>query len=309
MISYRFMSMSMEDNLNGSAGITPDDIVTTIPNRFANPPMMPPTLRVVPIDMTTDMHMLGAMYAPSDSVTLMAMLNYLEKDMSHITYQGGMGTNQLGRFVTETSGLGDASLTVLWNIAEDYSDDHDTQFILNFGVSIPTGDIDATGQILTPMNMQPTPRLPYAMQLGSGTWDLIPGITYATGHDNLGWGAQMKATIRLSDNDEGYSLGNKIFATSWVSYKMSDMLSVSLRLSYTDQEDIDGMDSQIMAPVQTADPDNYGGERLDLGVGANILLSGGHRLAFEYETTLDQDANGVQMEMQNMLTLGYQKAF
>jgi len=61
MFSYRFMRMEMGGNRLGTDDIDPDTIVTTIPNRFFGQPMQPPTLRVVPTQMTTDMHMLGAM--------------------------------------------------------------------------------------------------------------------------------------------------------------------------------------------------------------------------------------------------------
>ena len=90
MLSYRFMSMDMQGNLKGSGNIDPDRIVTTEANRFAGMPGMPPTLRVVPLDMSMDMHMIGAMYAPSDKITLMFMTNYLRKSMHHVTYMGGM---------------------------------------------------------------------------------------------------------------------------------------------------------------------------------------------------------------------------
>lgn len=51
MVSYRFMQTNMEDNLQGSDSISPDQIVTSVSNRFAGAPMMPPTLRVVPLEM------------------------------------------------------------------------------------------------------------------------------------------------------------------------------------------------------------------------------------------------------------------
>lgn len=82
MLSYRFMSMSMDGNVSGSDPIDPDTIVSTEANRFFGMPGQPPTLRVVPTDMTMNMHMLGAMYAPSDRVTLMLMLNYYQKTMN-----------------------------------------------------------------------------------------------------------------------------------------------------------------------------------------------------------------------------------
>ena len=83
---------------------------------------------------------------------------------------------------------------------------------------------------------------------------------------------------------------------------------MSLRLTYTAEDTIDGADPHIRAPVTTANPDNYGGTRLDLGLGLNLVGQQGgirgHRLALEYQTTVDQVANGVQMEMQSIADLG-----
>lgn len=62
--------------------------MASIPNVFFGLPGQPPFIRIVPTGMTMDMHMLGAMYAPSDRLTLMAMLPYIKKDMDHITFAG-----------------------------------------------------------------------------------------------------------------------------------------------------------------------------------------------------------------------------
>lgn len=306
MFSYRYMEMEMSGNLSGSNGISPDEIVTTVSNRFG----APPTLRVVPLDMTTSMHMFGMMYAPTNELTLMLMANYLKKEMNHVTYMGMMGTNVLGNFTTETSGIGDTKLGALYKI----HDDNGHNIHLNFGLSLPTGDIEETGQILTPMNTQPTPRLPYAMQLGSGTYDVELGATYNYYSHNVNLGAQVKHLTRTGgNNDEGYQLGDKTSLTGWAGYRISDPVSLSARLEYTDTDSISGMDPNIAAPVQTADPDNYGGKLTNLGLGINFHgQSGslkGHRFALEYLSTIDQDANGVQMEMDDMWTLGYQYAF
>ena len=82
MVSYRYMNMEMEGNRNGTDRVSPEAIVSGSANPFAPPA----NLRVVPTEMTMEMHMLGAMYAPSDDVTLMAMLPYLENDMRHVTF-------------------------------------------------------------------------------------------------------------------------------------------------------------------------------------------------------------------------------
>ena len=305
MISYRYMSMSMEDNLAGDDSISPATIVTSLANPYANPPMSPPTVRVVPVDMTTNMHMLGVMYAPSDSITLVAMFNYVEKEMDHVTFMGPAGTNQLGTFTTRNSGIGDTKIGALWGLSSGGG----ANLHLNLGLSLPTGSIDETDDVLSPMNTRPTLRMPYAMQLGSGTFDPELGITYYANSGNLGWGAQFKAIYRLGENDEDYTLGDSLQLSGWGSYRLTDWLSGSLRFSYVDTDSIDGNDPAIRAPVTTANPDNYGGERLDAALGFNAVTSHGHRFAFEYSTPIQQDVNGVQMEMQSMWTLGYQFAF
>lgn len=305
MVSFRNMEMSMEGNLQGSDAISPDEIVTQI----SNPNAPPPTVRVVPTKMTTSMQMLGLMYAPSDSLTLMAMLNYVQKEMDHLSYMGMMGTNQLGEFTTEASGIGDTKISALWRLMNN----NGHKVHLNLGLSLPTGSIDEQDDVLTPMNTRPTLQLPYAMQLGTGTYDFEPGITYAGHNEAIGWGTQFLATIRMGENDEGYAWGDKQTITSWGSYRVHDCSSISLRFVYTSEDSIDGADDRIVAPVTTANPNNYGGERLDLGVGINLVgqkgVVRGHRLAMEYLQTVNQDVNGVQMEMQSMLTLGYQYAF
>ncbi len=301
MFSYRYMSMSMEDNLQGSNNISPEGIRDSGLG-----------LRVVPLQMTTDMHMFGAMYAPSDKLTLMLMINYIEKEMDHLTFMMPMGPmmpmsmNETGVFTTKTSGIGDTKIGALYSLRSG----DNTNIHLNLGLSIPTGKIDYTDQILTPMNTTPSPRLPYPMQLGSGTYDIQPGITYAGTRNSWDWGSQVKMIIRLDDNDEGYSLGDQTQVTSWGGYRFTHWLTGSLRLTYTHADEISGKDALINLPVQTSNPDNFGGERIDLGVGITLIGSEGaqkgHRLALEYETTIDQDVNGIQMEMQDMLTIGYQ---
>ena len=73
MVSYRFMRMDMQGNRDGTDSLSPLEIATSVPNRFSGMAGQPPTLRVVPTEMTMDMHMFGAMYAPTDNLTLMAM--------------------------------------------------------------------------------------------------------------------------------------------------------------------------------------------------------------------------------------------
>jgi hypothetical protein len=314
MLSYRYMHMDMQGNRIGTDEVSPEEIVTTVPNRFLGQPMQPPTLRVVPTEMPMDMHMFGAMYAPSDWITLMGMVNYIDKSMDHITFKGGKGTNRLGTFTTESEGFGDTSLTALIRLFDKPRADGNDHVHINLGLSLPTGSITETDDILTPMNTRPTVRLPYSMQLGSGTFDLLPGITYTGRDGDFSWGAQYRATLRLEDeNDEGYRRGHVHEATAWLAYQWEPWISTSLRVAGSSEGQIKGIDPNIAAPVQTADPDNYGGERVDLFAGVNLVGQTGdlrgHRLAFEAGAPVYQNLNGPQMETDWTLTVGWQKAW
>lgn len=306
MLSYRFMRMDMEGNRSGTNDLTPEEIVTN----FANPNGPPPTFRVVPTEMTMDMHMFGAMYAPADWLTLMAMGTYLDKDMDHITFQGMAGTTRLGEFTTEASGWGDTKLSGLFRVYQNGG--HTIH--LNAGLSLPTGSIDEEDTVLAPTGMRPSLRLPYAMQLGTGTYDALPGITY-TGHSgNLGWGTQYTGEVRLeSDNDEGYAWGDKHTVNVWGGYKATDWLTLQANARATTQADIDGSDPLIMAPVQTADPDNYGGETIALGGGFQIkpTMAELRNVTFGAEISVPvyQDLNGPQMETDWIGTAGLKITF
>lgn len=308
MVSFRTMHMDMAGNRDGDDRISPDTIATAATNPFFGMPGMPPTLRVVPLDMQMDMQMLGLMYAPSDRVTLMAMLNYIDLGMTHQTYAGGMGTTVLGRFTTHSRGLGDSQLSALIGLGENRLG----HWHATAGLSLPTGSTDRSDQVLAPNGMTPTMRLPYPMQLGSGTTDPLLGLTVTRKFDDWSWGAQWNSRWRVQDNDEGYRLGNRHEASVWVSKLWSPAISTSLRLQGSSQGSIRGRDPMIMAPVQTADPSRQGGQRIDLALGLNYAAQGafaGNRFGIELLRPVHQQLRGPQLETDWQLTAGYQYAF
>ncbi|MEM7107820.1 MAG: transporter [Bacteroidota bacterium] len=305
MVSYRYMRMAMQDNLTGTDEISEDEIATTVPNIFVTIEGQPPTLRVVPTTMNMNMHMIGMMYAPSDRLTLMAMGMFLSSEMDHTTYQSGMGTTVLGEFTTESSGIGDTRLTALIKVTENLH--------VNMGLSLPTGTIENDDEVLTPMNVRITTRLPYPMQIGSGTWDFLPGITYVSCSAQWGWGTQVNGTIRLGENNNDFRYGHQLNAAVWGSYLLRSWLSSSLRVSSINFGDVEGRDPEIVAPVQTANPDFQGGNRVDLSVGLNVIGQSGlirnQRLAIEFALPVYQDLNGPQLAVSNILTIGWQYTF
>lgn len=308
MFSYRYMHMDMSGNRIGTDDISADAIVTTQANPFAGMPGMPPTLRVVPLDMEMDMNMFSAMYGLTDRVTLMAMFNYVDKQMSHRTYAGGTGTQVLGDFATSSSGFADSTLSALIGLGENVMG----HWNANVGLSLPTGSVTQQGQVLAPNGMQPVLRLPYPMQLGSGTTDPVLGLTVTREFSDWSWGAQWTGLWHVTDNSEDYRLGDQQRLTAWVARLWTPAVSTSLRLAGQDVGEIRGQDPRIMAPVQTADPARQGGQRVELGVGLNYAAQGsmrGNRLAVELLLSVYQRLHGPQLEVDWQLVAGYQYAF
>ena len=307
MLSYRYMYMEMSENRIGTETVSPDEIVTNVANRFGTPA----TLRVVPTEMPMQMHMVGGMYGLSDKITLMAMGMYVTKDMDHITYQGMMGTTELGEFTTTTSGIGDTSIGLIYGL-DDGSYEH-SQMNVGLSVSIPTGAVEETDDILTPMNTTATLRLPYPMQLGSGTFDLKPSFTYFNRVGRINYGGQVSATIRLDENDEGYTLGDVFGATAWVAFEPKPWISLSGRLKAETIGQVKDDEPSVRLPVQTANPDFHGGETVEALFGVNVAIREGalmgHRFAVEAGGPLYLDLNAPQLETDFTLTLGWQKAF
>ena len=120
--------------------------------------------------------------------------------------------------------------------------------------------------------------------------------------------------LRLEDeNNEEYSLGDEHRLTVWGSYLWKPWISTSARLAGQTIDKIGGQDPDIVAPVQTADPNNQGGERVDILLGVNLIgqtgAMAGHRVAFEYGAPIYEHLNGPQLETDWTFTIGYQKAF
>lgn len=118
MLGYRYMHMEMDGLRDGTSNVSTTE-ATSYANAFAGLAGQPATLRVIPTKMEMDMHVLGAMYAPTDWVTLVVMGSYLEKEMTAITFAGMMGTTVLDENTMKSSGWGDMKVSSLWRLYDD----------------------------------------------------------------------------------------------------------------------------------------------------------------------------------------------
>lgn len=289
MMSFRWMQMYMDENRTGTTTQSNAEVLAQFP--------------VAPTDMTTNMYMFSAMYGFNKTLTLMAMMPYLTKSMNHVNRMGG-------EFETNSGGFGDIKLSTLWRLwAVEAPSIGVHRFHLNMGLGLPSGDIKAADTL--PISMGNDVRLPYPMQLGSGTVNFLPGLTYTGMTPNVSWGLQALGMLPLGRNKEGYSWGDGYDITSWGAYRWVDWLSTSLRFNWKWWANYDGADPNLNPMmVPTADPTRRAGERLDILVGANYLFPEWrgveNRLAVEFGLPIYQDLAGPQLETDWVVWAGYQ---
>ncbi len=295
MFSYRFMHMNMDGNRDGTDGVSSSEVVDPNGHNFL----------ISPLNMPMGMHMFGMMYAPTGNLTLMAMIPVVSLEMDHATRPGGA-------FTTNSSGIGDIKVTGLIKL----SSFGNSRVHLHAGFALPTGSIEAMD--VTPASAPNETQLPYPMQLGSGTFDLMPGITYLGQTPDWSWGAQAGGVLRLGENDQDYTLGNRFKFTTWGARKINNWISASARLEANSWADVDGASAAFAGPVAmrmvpTVFTDLRGGSRVDIGLGINTSISNGSlkglRLAVEGLAPVAQNLDGPQLETDWQIVAGLQYAF
>ena len=293
MLSFRYMNMAMNGNKSGTSSVDNSQIYEDY--------------MVAPQQMNMQMFMLGVMYAPTDKITLMAMQSVVTKDMDLRARMMMNGMVMFRDFSTSTSGLGDLKITGLFAIA---AGEH-SSFHLNGGFSIPVGSVDERGD--TPMMNDV--KLPYPMQLGSGTFDLCLGGTYKENYDVWSWGVQSINTIRTGKNSEDYRFGNLYELHLWGAYPVWDFLSISGRLTGSVEGKLSGADTELNPMmVPTADTANFGNEKIRALGGVNISFPASSKLkdlrvGVEAGAPIYENYNGVQMDEDLNLVIGVKYGF
>ena len=304
MFSYRVMHMSMDGKKDGNDDLSVAEVLSDY--------------LVSPVDMEMDMHMFGIMYAPTDKLTLMAMVNLVDLTMDHQIRDGIVMMNpniDSNMFTTGSDGFGDTVISGIYEINQFDG----KSWLLNLGLSLPTGSIDEE-DIVPPVSAINNSQLPFPMQLGSGTYDLIPGITYTRINKKTSWGTQAKATLRLGTNDNGYTKGNHFETQAWHSWLVNKNISLSTRVSLQHWGDYDGLDNGQILPVfnpmmgantvPTVNPELRGGSQADVALGIHSRWGhSGHRFSAEITYPVWHDLDGPQLATDLSFTLGYQIAF
>jgi len=299
-VSYRFARSTFDEYYLGTRSLTYDDVLwepTEVRTRDNYP--------VVPTKITQSVQALLVGYDYSDSLTLRLSLPYVRQSSDHISIVPGYDD-----FNISSSGIGD---TV---VLADYVLDRSINSVLraHVGVSVPTGSIDEQGDTpRAPGNQQ----LPYTMQMGSGTWDFPLAIAYEKYENAYRWGLDARATWRSGDNDRDYRLGHKIRVGGWISTRVNPWLEPGVGFNYRWQGKISGEDAELSVPnpqfpypAPVADPNDFGGEQLDLSVFVQLRLNeSGSYARIEYSNPVYLDLNGPQSAQNEQIQFSIGTAF
>jgi hypothetical protein len=301
MVSYRYMGMDMDGLLSGTTTTTKNDVYVNY--------------LMAGNKMSMNMHMVMAMYGVTNKLTLMAMFNYnialmsmsmLDTGMPHM--HGGMvmgGTT--ASMNMKTAGLGDIKLQALYSVIKRPRH----QLLVSAGISIPTGNTQLKGGL---ESMYPNQRYPYAMQLGSGTFDVMPGINYLYQKGKITMSSQVTSVIRTGYNSIGYKLGNEATSNSWLAYQWHRIISSSIRMEASMAKKIDGYDQTLYYYNEpSANSFNYGGKKVNVFIGSVFQFKRGilknNRLGIEYGQPIYQNLNGIQMKTKQAINASWAITF
>ena len=291
MFSYHLMAMNMRGLQSGTGAVETVDVLKDF--------MMAPTA------MDLRMHMFGVMFALHDNLTLMAMTSYQQRYMEMEgapIHAAGHPNHPISIHKMSSTGVGDVllvSLLPLWRR------DHFT-LLCNVGVSFPTGSITQSAEDGS--------LLPYPMQLGSGSFEVRPGMTFSAKHVNWSYGSQLRVTFPLHTNAGEYRHGHTFTLATWGVRQLNEWFSLSGLLQFSHIGHILGSYvglNPMMSPSHRSD--FSGVNRADVAISSNLIVPrgvlSGQRFALELLLPIYQYIPGVHLKKSWQLTLGWQYTF
>jgi len=298
MISFRNMNMFMKNYLNGHTMQSLDKVYQTYP--------------MASTKMNMNMTMGMVMYGLTDKVSLMVMGQFINNSMSmSMSMNGGHMHNMSNESMSSVStitGLGDTKVYGLYSLHKT----DQSEVLLSGGVTIPTGSISFHDSEMMGQDV----KLSYFMQPGSGSFAVLPGLTY-TGHGgSSSWGVQVTGDMKTNKNNAGYRLGNQLAFTTWYSYHWQSWLATTIRAEGVTTGRIQGYDPGLavwrtIAPEY--DTNNSGAFVSTVYAGLNLhLFSGslkGLTFAGEFGLPVYQYMNGFQMRTASIFYGGIHYAF
>jgi hypothetical protein len=154
----------------------------------------------------------------------------------------------------------------------------------------------------------------YPMQIGSGTFSLLPGITYLGQALPWGWAMDFNSAVQLGRNDNGYRVGNRYQSSFSIARELAKWASLSVGARGEFWENIHGSDPLLdRTDEPTKAPNLQGGKRLNAAFGITFhpqkgFLEGQH-FHLLGEAPIVQSLDGPQLKRSWVIRLGWQLEF
>ena len=285
LLAYRLGYVLEDGNLIDSQPVTVEEILQVYD--------------VTPVSRPLYRHEPALMLGLADVLLVRAALPIVSMRMDHVT-DGGTA------FSVESSGVEDLQLDAMLRLYDGTW----MRAYLILGASLPTGSVDARGDI--PPSPPDEDILPYPLQRGAGTPSIGPGLAFFGIGRRFSWGAQLRSRVHLDENSRNYRMGDRASGTAWVSRRWSGWVSTSVRLGARTWENVWGFDPDLLGrsmDLPSADHNLRAGQRVDLLFGANLRVPRGalegHRLAVELGIPVHQSLEGPQLETDWIVSAGW----
>ena len=261
-VGYQYIRKVFEGYRDGTSRLSNEDVLfrpgTEAPSNENFP--------VLPTKIVQEVHSIDVTFRIFERLSLSVLVPYIHQSTDHISVIASYD-----KFTLDTEGLGDISLTGSYVVHRG----ENKTFTVGGGISFPSGSIEEEGDTpRAPGNQQ----LPYTMQLGSGTYNLIGSLAYTKKIESqswtgpITWGSSIFGKIHLGRNSRNYSLGDRLIVSTWLKAMPVDWLEPSLSVSVVYWDNIDGQDDELTTalppplrfPAPVTDPSLFGGTKVNL---------------------------------------------
>lgn len=324
MLGYRYVFSSQSGGMrHGRDGASDATVI-------ASAGCDAPGCNVRPRDMRMHMHMLDLMVAVTPRLSVMLMPQFMDMNMRLAPLAGSTPGIHASHDGHHTGGVADLQFGARYTLYAHGA----RRVAASLALSVPTGEADlrlnpVAGHDHNADHVRRADYLHYGMQLGSGTWDLLPSLVYTDGAERLSWGARLAAVTRAGQrNAAGYAFGSRLETSTWVGVDPLPGVTFTLRGLMTLQGKVRGrFDGQVehdlasgsatLTPNAIAGPmdnrDSYGGRYYDLGVGVSASLPrdwlGGGRVSCEWLEPVSHAVNGYQVARDGALNVSWSMMF
>lgn len=286
--SYEYRHLNVGRYQSGTERLTFDEVQFTPGETRTNS-----NYPIVPTFIKQGVHAFSVGRDISDEMSLSVSIPLVRQGTEHIS-----AIADFEEFEIKSEDLGDITLLGQYRFHRSAM----SHASFGFGISFPTGSIDELGD--TPRAGRGTlERLPYTMQIGSGTYDFLATVGYERDLANWAVGVGAHATIRTGTNDNDYRLGNNYGLEVTAHYKGWSRIRPGLSLSVRATDRINGRDESLLIPgapfpfgASITDPDNFGGEKAKIGGSLRVCLNDvcGLNLVLKGAVPFYQNLNGIQ---------------